>query len=386
MSSDQPTSRQRLRGPNGRVTSTAPPRGTRCRVRAAADFEILAVTGDVRALLGWSPRDMVGRTVYEFVHPSDLGEMRRSHESWLQSPLRQARQYRIRHKNGDFVWIESDRQSLHDETGAVIGAEAEWQRLDSIPEIAAIIRAIEESEFILHYQPIVSVETGELTQLEALIRWPREGQLASPATFIPLAEQSGVVRPLTQWVIERALADRTRLTALGIDVPVAVNISLRDLVDPLFDAQVLGRVAAAHARPQDLVLEVTESAVAEMDSHVVARIAKLAAAGLVIAIDDFGSGQSSIARLANLSIGELKFDNSLTRQPETNAELFRIVTAIGRDRGLRVVAEGVERREQFASLRAFGVGHVQGYFIARPMAFEGLPAWYETVSRQHRLL
>jgi len=363
-----------------------PSRETKCRVRAAADFKVVSVTGSLRALLGWSPRDFIGRPLYEFVHPSDLSEMRRSHEDWLRSPLRQVRQYRIRQKSGRFVWIESDRQSLHDASGAVVGAEAEWHRLDSIPEIAALLQAIEGSELTLHYQPIVEVETGRLVQLEALVRWPHDGRLVPPGEFIPLAEQCGIVRPLTRWVIERALADRARLSELGLDTTIAVNVSVRDLVDPLFAAEVLGRLAVAHARPEHLVLEITESAVAENDSYVLARITQLANAGLAIALDDFGAGQSSIGRLARMPIRELKFDDSITARPEENAELFRIVTALGRDRGIRVVAEGVEREEQLATLRSFGVAQVQGFLIARPMPMDRVQDWHGSVSRQARLL
>jgi PAS domain S-box-containing protein len=341
-----------------------------------ADFRIAEISGDIETTLGWTPDDLVGRSLYEYVHPSDVSEMRRSHQAWLRSPIRGTRQYRIRDTDGSFVWIESDRQSILDDAGRIVGAEGEWRRLDALPDVRRLLVAIESSELELHYQPIVRAENGTLTQLEALARWTHDGRLVPPQEFISLAEQTGVVRPLTQWVLERALRDRRVLGEQGIDVPVAVNISLRDLIDALFVADVAGKLVMAGLGPSSLVLEITEAAVADVDTHVDARLRELAETGVVLAIDDFGTGQSSIGRMANLPVRELKFDRSLSTEPAANEQLFQVVSALGRDRGLRVVAEGVETETQLATLRAFGVGEIQGYLIARPMPLSKVAGWH----------
>lgn len=356
-------------------TRRPPPSGTVCRLRADPDFTIVAASGKVHAVIGWSPKDLVGRSLYEFVHPSDLSEMRRSHQGWLVSPLRATKQYRIRHKRGGYVWIESDRHALIDDSGRMMGAEAEWSRLDSIPEIHRLLLAIEQSELSLRYQPIVDVQTGQLVQLEALARWERDGVTVPPGEFIPLAEQTGVIRPITTYVLKKALEDHGRLAADGVDIPIAVNISVRDLGDPLFAVEVLGRLASARCKPSALVLEITESAIAETDEYVLARVEQLAAAGLVIALDDFGAGRSTISRLATMPIRELKFDRSLTSKAAENSELFRIVTALGDDHGFRVVAEGVETEAQMRILRALGVRWAQGFLFARPMAIDAVVSW-----------
>lgn len=352
-----------------------PPAGMVCRLRADPDFTIVAASGSLRAVIGWSSKDLIGRSLYEFVHPSDLSEMRRSHQAWLVSPLRATKQYRIRHKRGGYVWIESDRHATITASGAMAGAEAEWRRLDSIPEIQRLLLAIEQSALSLHYQPIVDVQTGQLIQLEALARWKRDGVMVSPGEFIPLAEETGVIRLITAYVLTQALQDHQRLAADGVNVPIAINISVRDLGDPLFAVEVLGRLASARSKPEALVLEITESAVADTDDYVLARVEQLAAAGLVIALDDFGAGRSTIARLASMPIRELKFDRSLTVRPAENSELFRIVAALGADRGIRVVAEGIETEAQLSVLRALGIRWAQGFLFARPMPLEALGSW-----------
>ncbi|HUG04912.1 MAG TPA: EAL domain-containing protein [Candidatus Limnocylindria bacterium] len=356
-------------------TRTPPPSGTVCRLKAAADFTIIAASGKVRDLVGWSPKDLVGRSLYEFVHPSDLSEMRRSHQEWLASPLRAIKQYRIRHKAGGYVWIESDRRGSLDSSGALMGAEAEWSRLDSIPEIDRLLSAIDHLDLSLRYQPVVDAQTGQLVQLEALVRWERDGVTVPPSEFIPLAEQTGVIRLITTYVLTKALEDHSRLVAEGIDVPIAVNISVRDLGDPLFAVEVLGKLSMARSKPSALVLEITESAVADTDEYVLTRVEQLAAAGLVIALDDFGAGRSTIARLATLPIRELKFDRSLTARPGENSELFRIFTALAEDRGIRLVAEGIETEAQLGILRALGIRWMQGFFFARPMPIDALASW-----------
>lgn len=347
----------------------------RCRLRVAADFSIADADGDVHAVLGWEVGKIAGRSMYELVHPMDLGELRRSHEEWLKSPFPSLRKYRLRRSDGSYAWVASNAVALRDEEDHLTGADLDVRRLDEVKRFTDVRAAIEESRLVLHYQPIVSLATGAVTQIEALVRWQRDEGLVAPGEFVPFAERTGLIRPLTRWVLARALADRTILAKSWRGVRIAVNCSLSDLGDPLFAVGVLAMLAEHRVRPKDLVLEVTESSVAEADGYVHARLQQLAGEGVVIALDDFGAGESSLGRLASMPIRELKVDQSLAAHPGHNAELFRIVTAVGRDRGLRVIAEGVERGEQLEMLRALGVAEIQGLLFAPAMPLADLTEW-----------
>jgi diguanylate cyclase (GGDEF)-like protein len=244
------------------------------------------------------------------------------------------------------------------------------ERLALAPELR---RAIGGGELVLHYQPKVDLRTGVLAGVEALVRWNRPGYgLVPPGAFIDLAERTGLIRPLTSWVLRAAVADQERWAAGGLHVPVAVNLSARVLHANLVDevAAVLG--------PGTLELEVTESAAMRDPERSLAVVHGLAAIGIRLSVDDFGTGHSSLAYLARLPVAALKIDRAFVAGLDTEAANRSIVSTtveLGQRLGLEVVAEGAEDDAALAILRALGCDLAQGFGIARPMPADAVPEW-----------
>ncbi|HEX9530130.1 MAG TPA: EAL domain-containing protein, partial [Acidimicrobiales bacterium] len=241
-------------------------------------------------------------------------------------------------------------------------------------------RGIEAGELRVHYQPMADLRTGRLASMEALVRWqhPRFGPLA-PDEFIPLAEQTGLVRPLTHYVLARALSAVRRWRDLGFDLDVAVNLSVRVLLDPSLP----GRVEAAlrhHGTPARwLTLEITETAMMS-DPAGGDVLRRLAALGVTLSIDDFGTGYSSLAYLRDMPVGEVKIDRSFVANCAENradAVLVRSIVDLARHLGLRVVAEGVEDQATWNQLEAAQCDVAQGYFLTEPLPEESVAAWCE---------
>jgi diguanylate cyclase (GGDEF)-like protein/PAS domain S-box-containing protein len=231
---------------------------------------------------------------------------------------------------------------------------------------SALASAVERRELDLAYQPIVSVESGETTGLETLLRWrTSEGEAVSPADFIPVAEASGLIVPLGAWVLERACADAVPLG----DLTVAVNVSAVQLRTPDFVGTVAGALERSGLPAERLVVELTESALMDDVAGVRDTFEALRALGVRIAIDDFGTGFSSLATLADLPVDVLKLDrsfiNAMVASPAHQALVGGVVSLADR-MGLPVVAEGVETAEQFEALRTLGCRWAQGYHLGRP--------------------
>lgn len=240
--------------------------------------------------------------------------------------------------------------------------------------------AVERGELTLVYQPLMDVRNGEITSFEALLRWqhPELGQIA-PMKFIPLAEQTGLIIPIGAWVIRTAchqLAEWQRAGAT--ELSIAVNASARQLQDPLLAKTVLEALAAARVAPNRLEIEITESAAAEDPARASAVLRELSGHGVRIAIDDFGSGYSSMARLRQLPIDTLKIDRSLVKNIDKDprdAAVVATIAAMGRALGLNVVAEGVETNEQLVALRnldlrQYGTSscdRAQGFLLSKPL-------------------
>ena len=244
------------------------------------------------------------------------------------------------------------------------------ERLALAPELR---RAIAAGELVLHYQPKFDLRTGTLAGVEALVRWNRPGHgLVPPGAFIDLAERTGLIRPLTSWVLRRAVADQGRWAGDGLDVPVAVNLSARVLHPELVDevATVIGAGA--------LELEVTESAAMRDPERSLAVLEGLAGLGVRLSVDDFGTGHSSLAYLARLPVASLKIDRAfvggLVRET-ANRSIVSTTVELGQRLGLEVVAEGVEDDAVLAILRTLGCELAQGFGIARPMPADAVPAW-----------
>lgn len=245
---------------------------------------------------------------------------------------------------------------------------------------AELQRAIDEGELELHYQPKVELATGRVREVEALVRWnhPLRG-LVPPAEFIPVAESSMLIHPLTRWVLSRALADQRAWRERGVDWPVSVNVSAHNIESPTFAAEVLELISAAAARPQDLVIELTETAIV-LDSGIADEtMARLAAGGVSISLDDFGTGNTGLQQLRHVPVREVKIDAMFVRDlavSDNDRDLVAAMIDISHRLGARVVAEGIEDARCADWLQSAGCDLGQGYFFQRPARWPDLADRY----------
>jgi diguanylate cyclase (GGDEF)-like protein len=238
--------------------------------------------------------------------------------------------------------------------------------------------ALEQGEFVLHYQPKVDLERRRITGVEALVRWnhPQRG-LLGPQEFIPQIEPTALVGAFTLHVIEQALAQMLAWRGRGIDLEMSVNLSARNLLDPELPQQVTELLARYGIPPQRLTAEVTESTALVDPERAVAALAALRAAGVGVSIDDFGTGNASIEYLATLPASELKIDRSFITDmlDDTRAEaIVRATIDLARNLGLTVVAEGIETEAVMDHLTLLGADTGQGYVISRPLPAAELTA------------
>lgn len=242
-------------------------------------------------------------------------------------------------------------------------------------------RAIDNRELVLHFQPKVALSGAHLCGVEALVRWehPQRG-LVPPGDFIPLAERSPIIGPLTRYVLDAALEQCARWRDAGRVVAVAVNISARNLLDERFVDEVRELLARWRVPASCLELEVTESAITADPDRARRILARLAASGVTLSIDDFGAGYTSLAQLKDLPVHQLKIDRSLVAPMAAdpgNALIVRSVVELGHNLGLSTVAEGVEDEAVRAALGAMGCDVAQGYHLCPPMAAAQLEAWFD---------
>ena len=243
---------------------------------------------------------------------------------------------------------------------------------DHSPERLALAgelrHAIEAGELLLSYQPKLDLRTGAITGVEALVRWrhPQRGVLM-PDQFIELAERTGLVRPLTHWTLEEAADQQMRWSAQGVDLTIAVNISARALTPDLPGA--VAALVTSHPGAR-LEIELTETLMIEGASDAMDVVDALAATGVRLAVDDFGTGYASLAYLKRLPVRELKIDRGFVTAMDTDAgdrAIVRATVDLGRRLGLDVVAEGVESETVLENLRALGCHFAQGFAVGRPM-------------------
>jgi len=231
----------------------------------------------------------------------------------------------------------------------------------------------------LVYQPIIDAQTGVMRSAEALVRWERRGVgLCQPGDFIPAAEQSDLIIRLDCWVLATALEQLSRWSeSAHANVSIAVNISGRHLLSGKLATHVEAAVATARIEPGRLILEVTETVLLADLATVAVELERLRALGIRVAIDDFGTGYTSIAHLQHLTVDELKIDRSFIEQLSGDGQspLVRMVTELGHQLGVSVVAEGIETDEQRTLLTAIGCDALQGFLIARPLTLEHLERW-----------
>lgn len=255
------------------------------------------------------------------------------------------------------------------------------QRLRQLRLIGELRMAIERDEFELVYQPKVDLATKQVRHAEVLLRWHhRELGRIPPDEFIPLAERAGLIRPITAFVLDRAAAQCAAWRQQGLSCGVAVNLSALDLADGQIVDAVLDALKRHRVPPADLILEVTESAMMRDLENALDAMHRLRRSGLHFSIDDFGTGQSSLAQLKRLPVDELKIDKSFVMNLLPGTEDERIVHSIvelAHALRLRVVAEGVETDEGRSLLESLGCETAQGYFYSRPLSATDFSRWMD---------
>jgi len=249
--------------------------------------------------------------------------------------------------------------------------------------------ALSKSQFVLEYQPVVDLNSGFVTGVEALLRWqhPQLG-LISPTRFIDIAEETGLILPISDWVLNTACAQVSRWQRAGWrDAHVAVNLSSREFSRHDLPVRIAGALDEYGLTPRQLRLELTESMVMGDPVSAAELINTLAQMGVEVALDDFGTGYSSLSYLKRFRLGCLKVDRSFVSGAHSNSEdqsIVRAVIALGKTLDMKIVAEGVETLEQANFLRQAGCDDAQGYFYARPVAAARIPALVEEIPQRFR--
>ncbi|MEM7142670.1 MAG: EAL domain-containing protein [Actinomycetota bacterium] len=260
---------------------------------------------------------------------------------------------------------------------AVYDPERDRPNLERLKLVGQLRHAVDNEELLVHYQPVVELASARVVRVEALVRWnhPERG-LIGPAEFIDVAEVSGVIRPLTRWVLEQAADDVSSLESRGHHVDLAVNISVRNLYEPAFVDAIRGALERTGMDGQRVILELTETQV--MDDPLLANgvLDRLRQLGVRGSVDDFGTGHSSLSNLQSLPVSEIKIDKSFVLAmgdgDEAAATIVKSIVSLGQNLGLDVVAEGVETPSALTRLSMLGCGHAQGYLLSKPLPYDDL--------------
>ena len=255
---------------------------------------------------------------------------------------------------------------------AVYSAEQDTNDAERLALAGELRRAIEQEELVVHYQPKADLQTGRIVGVEALVRWihPERGFIP-PDAFIPIAERTGLIKPLSRYVLRTAIDQCAAWAAEGLDLHVAVNLTIPDLLDLELPDRIAAMLADARVPADRLELEVTESTILADPFRVRHVIDRLNELGIGFAIDDFGTGYSSLAYLKQLPVQTIKIDRSFVMdmiESESDAAIVRSTIDLARNLGLRVVAEGVETEAMWDKLREQGATLAQGYLISKPVS------------------
>lgn len=241
---------------------------------------------------------------------------------------------------------------------------------------ARLRNALANEDFVLYYQPKQDLETGRIQGMEALIRWPDGDTMITPADFIPLAEDTGIINPLGRWILFQALQDTvTASQAVGYPLQVAVNLSMRQFHRPGLSDMVAEAIERTGILPEQVELEITESMVVDQVDQAIATMQQLRSLGVELAIDDFGTGYSSMAYLRNFPVNTLKIDQTFVsdlNSYDSNISIIAAVIGLGKGLGMKVVAEGVETAIQKELLERAGCHIGQGYHIGHPLPLQKL--------------
>jgi diguanylate cyclase (GGDEF)-like protein/PAS domain S-box-containing protein len=278
---------------------------------------------------------------------------------------------------------------LAKETGmahAIYAAELDRHDTSSLTLLSELPRAIRNGELVLYFQPKLDIRTGLLVGVEALMRWhhPTRG-IVAPAEFVLAAEKTELIQPLTHYVLDAALGQLARWHTEGLHLNVAVNLSMRNLHDPILPEQIAALLLKWDLPGDCLTIEITESAIISDPAKLTSVVCRLKALGLGIAIDDFGTGYTSLAYLARLPITQLKIDRTFVENMDgdgDDAAIVRSIIALGHDLNLEVVAEGVESEVTYTQLARLGCDTIQGYWLSRPLASHELGDWMARIERR----
>jgi EAL domain-containing protein (putative c-di-GMP-specific phosphodiesterase class I) len=250
-------------------------------------------------------------------------------------------------------------------------------------------RGIEQNQLMLHYQPKINLRTRAIEGVEALVRWlhPRDG-LLPPDQFIELAEETGLIKPLTLWALHTALLQCRVWRQEGLALNVAVNLAADVVRAPDLVGMIVANLQNSDALPGWLTLEITESAIMADPTNAKLMLTRLRGMGVRIAIDDFGTGYSSFAYLKDLPVDEIKIDQSFVHELTAvgpNACIVKSVIDLGRNLGLKVVAEGAEDLKTVELLESLGCDCVQGFYFSQPLAPADFTRWLANTARNsHR--
>jgi EAL domain-containing protein (putative c-di-GMP-specific phosphodiesterase class I) len=260
--------------------------------------------------------------------------------------------------------------------------EADENSSDQLTMLSELRRAIDKDELVLHFQPQVRAGSGEVCGAEALVRWehPRRGFLG-PGEFIPLAEQSDLIQPLTEYILAASLRQHRKWQDAGVLIPVAVNVAARCLLDQDFPERVSELLHEYGVPPAELTLEITESAVISDPQRAKEILSRLRDLGVRLSVDDFGTGYSSMAYLQTLPLHELKIDRCFIKEigsaTSNDAAIVLAIVELAHALNLEVVAEGVEDEPTLTQLARMGCDIGQGYHMCRPLPAGKLMAWLD---------
>jgi diguanylate cyclase (GGDEF)-like protein len=307
------------------------------RIRAALiePFMVDGISLAVQASIGIARYPEHGRDVHELMQHADVA------------------MYQAKTQQAGWLEYEADRDD-HSRVRLALAGE--------------LRRAISEGELVVHYQPKADLESGAVISVEALVRWehPERGLLL-PGEFLPMAEQTGLIRPLTLYVLEAAASQTCEWDELGLNLRVAVNLSMANMIDSQLPGDVAALLAKHRLAPSRLILEITENVVMADPARTIEILEQLRSLGVGLSLDDFGTGHSSLAYLRRLEVDELKIDRSFVTDmihDDQNAAIVRSTIELAHAVGVRIVAEGVEDADTLFELKAMGADEAQGFYLS----------------------
>jgi diguanylate cyclase (GGDEF)-like protein len=262
---------------------------------------------------------------------------------------------------------------------ALYEAEQDHHSRRRLSVLSDFRHALDADQLVVHYQPIVDILDRRVRGAEALVRWqhPSLG-LLQPAAFLPIVEQTGLIRPLTHRVLDVSIAQCAAWRRAGQELTVAVNLSVRNLLEPTLPKEIERMLSEHSLAPEALQLEITESMIMSDPERALVTVSRLSALGVRLSVDDFGTGHSSLANLRRLPINELKIDRSFVSpmlNDESDLVIVRSTINLGHDLGLKIIAEGVEDESTLTRLGFLGCDLAQGYHLSRPIPPQAFADW-----------